>query len=92
MCAKFQVAFLKKRLSFTVLNAQKATSYGIYKDLGIFSDFNLASDLGRSRSVLGSFLRSWRKYDPKTCTHHPKLQILSLTFSDLFTFDDLHLT
>ena len=61
-----------KQLSFVVLNGQKANFYAIYEDFGIFSIF-IFSNWSRSKSVLWSFLRSWRNYHPKIRITPPKL-------------------
>ena len=63
-----------------------------YRGFWHFSDFQILSDLGRSKSFLGSFFHSWRKHDLKTYITPPKPQILILTFFDLVTLDDLGLT
>ena len=70
MCTKFQAAILKKRLAFAVFNAQKDTVYAIYQDLGIFFYFRFMSDWGRSKTILGSFLRSWENVTEKYVSRH----------------------
>ena len=84
----FKSGYIEKRLSLTVLNAQKATFYAISEGLGIFSYLKHLSDLDRLRSVLGSFFVITQKHGIAA----PKLKILSLTFSYLLTFDDIYLT
>ena len=52
MCTKFQVAILKKRLRFPVLNALKGYFLRYLRVFRHFSDFIFFSDLDRSKGVL----------------------------------------
>ena len=57
-CTKLQVDIVK-RLSFGILNVKKANVYAVPVDLGTFPIFIFFSDLGRQKSALGSYSRSF---------------------------------
>ena len=58
ICTKFHLNFFIKRLSFPIFNIKEATFHAIPEilgnipeDLSIFSDFQIVSDLRRSKSL-----------------------------------------
>ena len=79
MCTKFQAAILKKRLSFAVWNAQKATFYTIYEDFATFPIFKFCPIWAVQKIVQGSFFAFLTKIWPKNmyCT----------TQAQIFKFD-----
>ena len=56
-----------------------------------FYDFQISSDLGRSKSVLGSFFSFCTKTAPKTCFTPPKHKFPASPLLDLVTLNDLYL-
>ena len=53
--------------SFTVLK----DNFTLFMRISVFFQLLFFSNLSRFKSVLGSFLHSWRKSDPETCITHP---------------------
>ena len=73
MCTRFQVDILKNSWVLPFWTPKKATFCTMYlRGFRQFFDFQILPDLGRLKSVLGLFLRFWRKSDLKTCIEPPK--------------------
>ena len=81
MC-KMSIWYLEKRLSFDILNAQKGNFLRYLRGFRHFSEYHILSDLGSSKSVLGSFLVFLTKICPKNMHH--TVQTHNYTF-DLFS-------
>ena len=81
MC-KMSIWYLEKRLSFDILNAQKGNFLRYLRGFRHFSEYHILSDLGSSKSVLGSFPVFLTKICPKNMHH--TVQTHNYTF-DLFS-------
>ena len=79
---KMSIWYLEKRLSFDILNAQKGNFLRYLRGFRHFSEYHILSDLGSSKSVLGSFLVFLTKICPKNMHH--TVQTHNYTF-DLFS-------
>ena len=62
---KVQVA-IRKKVDFCRFQCPKRPLFTLFtKVSALFSHFQIMSDLGHSKSILGQFLHSWRKFDKK---------------------------
>ena len=79
MCTNFQAAIVKNGwvLAFWI---SKRPLLPYSRGFRHFPDFQILSDLGRSKSVLGSFSVFLMQIWPRSMCHTTKTEILNLTF------------
>ena len=80
ICKNFKLISWKSGRVLPFWMPRKATFYPIYDDFGIFSDFQILSDLGPSKKVPRSYFAFLTNIWPKTCVTPPKPKIFNLTF------------
>ena len=79
----------EKLLSFDILKVKNGHFTCCFQGYPYFPDFQSFSDWGCSKSVLGSLLCSWWKYDLKHVTCHLNITCSAWPFLGLMTLNDL---